>query len=71
VPDFALVNSYTVPMARVIAEWTPAPDELDQLTIASIDRFLALLAHATDADVTFVPDDPLGPCPRPKPPRPG
>jgi hypothetical protein len=58
VPDFALVNSYTVPMARVIAEWNPTPDELDRLTIASIDRFLALLAHATDADVTFVPDDP-------------
>jgi hypothetical protein len=58
VPDFALVNSYTVPMARAIAEWNPTPDELDRLTIASIDRFLALLAHATDADVTFVPDDP-------------
>lgn len=57
-PDFAPVNAYAIPMDRFVADWNPAPDQLARLTDASIDRFLALLADATDADVVFVPDDP-------------
>ena len=57
-PDFTPVNGYAIPMDRFVREWDPTPDELARLTEASIDRFLALLAGATDADVVFVPDDP-------------
>jgi hypothetical protein len=56
--DFTPVNTNAVPMARFIDDWNPAPDELARLTDASIDRFLALLATASDADIDFVPDDP-------------
>jgi len=56
--DFAPVNRYAVPMDRFVREWHPGPEELARLTEASIDRFLALLAGAADADVRFVPDDP-------------
>ena len=56
--DFAPVNSYAVPMDRFVQEWNPTPDELARLTDGSIDRFLALLANAIDADIVFVPDDP-------------
>jgi hypothetical protein len=58
VRDFSAVNRYVVPMDRYIAEWNPTLDELAWLTDASIDRFLALLDGATDADIVFVPDDP-------------
>lgn len=56
--DFRLVNRYAVPMEREIAGWNPSPADLARETDASIDRFLALLADVTDADVLFVPDDP-------------
>lgn len=56
--DLTPVRTYAVPMARFIDDWNPGRDELARLTNASIDRFLALLATATAADVVFVPDDP-------------
>ena len=56
--DFAPVNSYAVPMDRFVREWNPTPDEFARLTDESIDRFLALLTDAVDADVVFVPVDP-------------
>lgn len=57
-PDFVPVNAYALPMDRFVEKWNPDPDELGRLTEESVDRFLALLADATDADVVFVPDDP-------------
>ncbi|HET7094863.1 MAG TPA: DinB family protein [Thermomicrobiales bacterium] len=56
--DFTPVTSNAVSMASFIDEWNPNRDELARLTDASIDRFLELLATASDADVVFVPDDP-------------
>ncbi|HEU0113558.1 MAG TPA: DinB family protein, partial [Thermomicrobiales bacterium] len=41
-----------------VDDWNPSQDELARLSDESIDRFLAMLATATDADVVFVPDDP-------------
>jgi len=56
--DFSAVNDYAIPMDRYIVGWNPGVDDLARLTDESIDAFLALLADATDADVTFVPSDP-------------
>lgn len=56
--DFSPVNRYALSMDSVVREWDPTPVELARETNASIDRFLALLAAATDADALFVPDDP-------------
>jgi hypothetical protein len=58
VRDFSAVNNYAKSMEQVIAEWDPSPDDLAHATEASIDQFLALLRHASDGDVLFVPDDP-------------
>jgi hypothetical protein len=44
-------------MDAFIREWDPTPAELARETDASIDRFLELLATATDDDVLVVPDD--------------
>jgi len=57
-PDFTSVITYQVPMAQFIQEWNPHPAQLSELSDASVDRFLTLLASATDGDVVFVPDDP-------------
>ena len=56
--DFGPVNAYAVPMDRFVREWNPSPDELARLTDESVDRFLALLTDLSDAELTFVPDDP-------------
>ena len=56
--DFTAVNTYAVPMDRLVGEWNPTPAELGRLTDASIDRFLALLGGAMDEEIVFVPDDP-------------
>ena len=56
--DFTAVNTYAVPMDRLVGEWNPTPAELGRLTDASIDRFLALLRGAMDEEIVFVPADP-------------
>ena len=54
--DFTLVRHKTVTMQEFA---TPlSRDQLRQFTNESVARMVALLDACTDADVTFIPDDP-------------
>lgn len=54
--DFTPVRARTLTMTDFAAELSL--EQLRLLTEASVDRMLALLDTAADADVVFVPDDP-------------
>jgi cytochrome c553 len=55
--DFTPVRAKEQTMAQIVARLTP--DDLRRLTNEMIDTQLGLLAECVDADVTFVPDDPI------------
>jgi hypothetical protein len=54
--DFTPVRNKEQPLSQLVAQLTPA--DLRSLTNEMIDTMLGLIAESTDADVTFVPDDP-------------
>lgn len=54
--DFTPVRNKQTTMGRLAEGLTP--DELRRLTDEMVDTMLGLIADCTDADVTFVPDDP-------------
>jgi hypothetical protein len=54
--DFARVRAREVKLADLVADL--GPDDLAEATDSSIARIEEILAEATDADVTFVPQDP-------------
>lgn len=54
--DFTLITTGQMTLAQFAAQFTP--DDLRRFTHEIIDAQLALIADCTDADVTFVPNDP-------------
>jgi hypothetical protein len=54
--DFTPVRNKEIKISQLAAALTPA--DLARLTNEMIDTILGLLAGCTDADVTFVPNDP-------------
>src|SRR5262245_57781354 len=54
--DFTPVRRKELKISQLAATLTPA--DLAHLTNEMIDAMLSLIAGCTDADVTFVPDDP-------------
>jgi hypothetical protein len=54
--DFTLVKNRQMTLSQLVSGLTP--DHLRDLTNEMIDRVLSQIADCTDADVTFVPDDP-------------
>lgn len=54
--DFTAVRKKEMTMGQLVANLTP--DDLRRETNGMIDTMLGLIADCTDADVTFVPDDP-------------
>lgn len=55
--DFAPVRRQDITIDHLCAELTC--DDLRRLTNEMVDEMLGLIAECTDADVTFVPEDPL------------
>lgn len=55
--DWTLVNTYQVPMSTFAASFTV--DDLQAMTAQSIEQLTHLLQQCTDADVTYIPNDPL------------
>ena len=56
--DFTLVANHTLSIKKLVEHQKITPNDLRQLTNEMVDRMLELTAECTDADVTFVPDDP-------------
>src|SRR4051794_9543908 len=54
--DFTPVRNKELQMSQLVAALTPA--DLRSLTNEMIDTMLGQIAESTDADVTFVPEDP-------------
>ena len=54
--DFARLRNKEITLAEMTAGMTR--NDLRRLTNEMVDTMLALIANCTDADVTFVPDDP-------------
>ena len=54
--DFTAINRYQVPMSEVAAELTRT--DLHDLTVRSVEGFVALLEGCTDEQVIHLPHDP-------------
>jgi hypothetical protein len=57
--DFTRVHSREIALKSLVDQIAVRPSDLEPLTNEMVDHLLALIAHCTDADVTFVPSDPL------------
>jgi hypothetical protein len=54
--NFEAVRNEEITYAKLVADLTH--NDLNRLTNEMVDTMLGLIANCTDADITFVPDDP-------------